>query len=128
MVVANTADDFQHLGLWISPDLDTLMYTLADLADPERGWGRRDETWTFLQSLDLLGPEGTVIDLSWYGDAEVRLSLGGAFHSRRLGLRASQVGTISPARGGRRHAARRPPRSVRRRHWRTRRRTNRPRS
>ena len=53
-------------------------------------------------SLDLLAPEGTVIDLSWYGDTEVRLSLGGAFHSRRLGIRASQVGTLSPARGGRR--------------------------
>jgi threonine dehydrogenase-like Zn-dependent dehydrogenase len=54
------------------------------------------------RSLDLLAPEGTVIDLSWYGDAEVRLSLGGAFHSRRLGIQASQVGTLSPARGGRR--------------------------
>src|SRR5918992_2949928 len=49
-------------------------------------------------SLDLLAPEGTVLDLSWYGDAEVRLSLGGAFHAGRLGLRASQVGTVSPAR------------------------------
>jgi threonine dehydrogenase-like Zn-dependent dehydrogenase len=57
------------------------------------------------QSLDLLAPEGTVIDLSWYGDTEVRLSLGGAFHSGRLGIRASQVGTISPARGGRRTTA-----------------------
>ena len=44
------------------------------------------------RSLELLAPEGTVLDLSWYGDAEVRLSLGGAFHTRRLGLRASQVG------------------------------------
>jgi threonine dehydrogenase-like Zn-dependent dehydrogenase len=56
-------------------------------------------------SLDLLAPEGTVIDLSWYGDAEVQLSLGGAFHSRRLGLRASQVGTVSPARSARRTTA-----------------------
>lgn len=55
-------------------------------------------------SLDLLAPEGTVLDLSWYGNAEVRLSLGGAFHSRRLGIRASQVGTISPARRGSRAA------------------------
>jgi threonine dehydrogenase-like Zn-dependent dehydrogenase len=52
-------------------------------------------------SLDLLAPERTVIDLSWYGDGEVRLSLGGAFHARRLGIRSSQVGTLSPARGGR---------------------------
>jgi NADPH:quinone reductase-like Zn-dependent oxidoreductase len=56
-------------------------------------------------SLDLLAPEGTVIDLSWYGDTEVRLSLGGAFHAGRLGIRASQVGTISPARSGRRTTA-----------------------
>jgi threonine dehydrogenase-like Zn-dependent dehydrogenase len=59
------------------------------------------------QALDLLAPEGTVIDLSWYGDAEVRLSLGGAFHSGRLGIRASQVGAVSPARRGRRTAAER---------------------
>src|SRR5207244_7373585 len=45
------------------------------------------------RSLGVLAPEGTVIDLSWYGDTEVRLSLGGAFHSGRLGIRASQVGT-----------------------------------
>jgi NADPH:quinone reductase-like Zn-dependent oxidoreductase len=56
-------------------------------------------------SLDLLGPEGTVTDLSWYGDADVRLSLGGAFHSGRLSIRASQVGTVSPARNGRRTTA-----------------------
>jgi threonine dehydrogenase-like Zn-dependent dehydrogenase len=50
------------------------------------------------RSLDLLAPEGTVIELSWYGDREVQLSLGGAFHSGRLAIRASQVGTVSPAR------------------------------
>jgi threonine dehydrogenase-like Zn-dependent dehydrogenase len=57
------------------------------------------------RSLDLLAPEGTVIDLSWYGDSEVRLSLGGRFHSSRLAIRASQVGTVSPARSGRRTRA-----------------------
>jgi LPPG:FO 2-phospho-L-lactate transferase len=57
IVVANTGDDFEHLGLAISPDLDTLMYTLADLSDPERGWGRRDETWTFMAALAALGGE-----------------------------------------------------------------------
>jgi threonine dehydrogenase-like Zn-dependent dehydrogenase len=55
-------------------------------------------------SLDLLALEGTVIDLSWYGDAEIRLSLGGSFHSGRLGIRASQVGLVAPARRGRRTA------------------------
>jgi threonine dehydrogenase-like Zn-dependent dehydrogenase len=56
-------------------------------------------------SLNLLAPEGTVLELSWYGDAEVRLSLGGAFHAGRLRLRASQVGTVSPARSARRTTA-----------------------
>jgi NADPH:quinone reductase-like Zn-dependent oxidoreductase len=49
-------------------------------------------------SLDCLGPEGTVVDLSWYGDTEVRLSLGGAFHSSRLNIHSSQVGAVAPAR------------------------------
>jgi NADPH:quinone reductase-like Zn-dependent oxidoreductase len=56
-------------------------------------------------SLDLLAPERSVVDLSWYGDSEVRLSLGEAFHSRRLGIRASQVGMVSPARRSSRTAA-----------------------
>jgi len=59
------------------------------------------------QSLDLLAAEGTVIDLSWYGDADIRLSLGGAFHSGRLGIRASQVGVVAAARRGRRSASER---------------------
>jgi threonine dehydrogenase-like Zn-dependent dehydrogenase len=53
-------------------------------------------------SLDLLGREGTVVELSWYGDAEVRLSLGGAFHADRLAIRASQVGAVAAARRSRR--------------------------
>jgi threonine dehydrogenase-like Zn-dependent dehydrogenase len=86
----------------------------VDFALPAEAAGDRDlvvhasATSAGLQrSLELLAPEGTVIDLSWYGDAEVRLSLGGAFHSRRLGIRASQVGTVSPARRGRRSTAER---------------------
>jgi LPPG:FO 2-phospho-L-lactate transferase len=57
VVVANTGDDFEHLGLHISPDVDTLLYTLAELDNPETGWGRRDETWTFMTALDALGGE-----------------------------------------------------------------------
>jgi len=53
-------------------------------------------------SLALLAPETSVLDLSWYGDREVRLSLGARFHSDRLGIRASQVGTVAPSRAGRR--------------------------
>ena len=74
-------------------------------AEPTEAAGGRDlvfhtsATSNGLQrSLELLTPEGTVIDLSWYGDAEVTLSLGGAFHSQRLGIRASQVGRVAPAR------------------------------
>jgi len=59
------------------------------------------------RSLELLAPEGTVIDLSWYGDTAVSLSLGGAFHAGRLRLQSSQVGTVSPARAGRRSSAER---------------------
>jgi threonine dehydrogenase-like Zn-dependent dehydrogenase len=51
-------------------------------------------------ALDLLTAEGTVLELSWYGDREVTVGLGGTFHSGRLGIRASQVGSVSPARRG----------------------------
>ncbi len=57
IVVANTGDDFEHLGLSVSPDLDTLLYTLAGIDNPETGWGRRDETWTFMAALESLGGE-----------------------------------------------------------------------
>ncbi len=56
-IVVNTADDFEHFGLYISPDLDTVCYTLAGLANPESGWGRVNETWTTLKSIAALnGP------------------------------------------------------------------------
>jgi threonine dehydrogenase-like Zn-dependent dehydrogenase len=55
--------------------------------------------------LEVLAAEGTVLDLSWYGDSEVTLRLGGSFHSGRLAVRASQVGTVSPARRSRRTPA-----------------------
>ncbi len=54
------------------------------------------------RSLDLLAPEGTVVELSWYGDAATTVSLGGSFHSGRLTVRASQVGTLAAARRDRR--------------------------
>jgi LPPG:FO 2-phospho-L-lactate transferase len=56
-VIANTGDDFVHLGLAVSPDLDTLLYTLAGLDNPETGWGRRGETWTFMSAIEALGGE-----------------------------------------------------------------------
>ena len=56
-IIANTGDDFEHLGLAISPDLDTLLYTLSDQDNPELGWGRRGETWNFMAALEALGGE-----------------------------------------------------------------------
>ncbi|MFE3175110.1 zinc-binding alcohol dehydrogenase [Amycolatopsis sp. NPDC059090] len=55
------------------------------------------------RSLELLGREGTVVELSWYGDRQVSVPLGENFHSRRLTVRGSQVGTVSPARAARRN-------------------------
>ena len=56
-IAVNTGDDFEHLGLHISPDLDSVMYTLAGLNDPVRGWGIARETWNFMDSLEALGGE-----------------------------------------------------------------------
>ena len=69
MVACNTGDDFEHLGLSISPDVDTVMYTLAGLANPDTGWGRADETWSFMGALETLGGE------SWFrlGDADLAM-------------------------------------------------------
>jgi LPPG:FO 2-phospho-L-lactate transferase len=65
----NTGDDFEHLGFAISPDIDTLTYTLADLADKAQGWGRSDETWSFMEALEALGGE------TWFrlGDKDLAL-------------------------------------------------------
>jgi LPPG:FO 2-phospho-L-lactate transferase len=54
-VLVNTGDDFEHLGLHISPDLDTVMYTLAGVANPETGWGIAGDTWTFMEQVERLG-------------------------------------------------------------------------
>jgi LPPG:FO 2-phospho-L-lactate transferase len=56
-IIANTGDDFEHLGVHISPDLDTLMYSLASLANPDTGWGVTDETWDFMAALEELGAD-----------------------------------------------------------------------
>jgi LPPG:FO 2-phospho-L-lactate transferase len=54
-VIVNTGDDFTHLGLHISPDLDTVMYTLAGIANPQTGWGIAGETWNVLGQVERLG-------------------------------------------------------------------------
>ena len=68
-VICNPGDDFDHLGLRICPDADTVLYTLAGVANPETGWGRIGETWTFMQALADLGGE------TWFqlGDGDLAL-------------------------------------------------------
>lgn len=56
-VAVNTGDDFEHLGLYICPDVDTMTYTLAGIANPETGWGLAGETWSFMEQLGRLGGE-----------------------------------------------------------------------
>lgn len=58
IVACNTGDDFDHLSLKICPDIDSVLYALAGLSDQERGWGRRDETWTFMSALRGLKEPG----------------------------------------------------------------------
>src|SRR3546814_14059783 len=55
--IVNTGDDFRHLGLHISPDIDTLLYTLSGKADRAQGWGREGESWNFMDALRSLGGE-----------------------------------------------------------------------
>jgi LPPG:FO 2-phospho-L-lactate transferase len=57
VIAVNTADDFIHLGLHVSPDIDSVLYALADRNDPERGWGLAGESWNFMGALERLGGE-----------------------------------------------------------------------
>jgi len=68
-VVANTGDDFVHMGLHVSPDIDTLVYTLAGINNPETGWGRAGETWSFMSAVETLGGE------AWFklGDGDLAM-------------------------------------------------------
>ena len=117
-VICNPGDDFDHLGLRICPDADTVLYTLAGIANPEIGWGRAGETWTFMQALSDFGGE------SWFrlGDGDLalhvertrRLAHGESWSSicadiaRRLGVHArvvpacdEEVRTVVKTPGGR---------------------------
>lgn len=68
-VIVNTGDDFEHLGLVICPDLDSVIYALAGLANPHTGWGRVDETWNFMEALGELGGP------TWFGLGDRDLAL-----------------------------------------------------
>ncbi len=100
-IVANTGDDFTHLGLAISPDLDTLLYTLSGLDNREQGWGRRDETWNFMAALETLGGETWFRlgdgDLATHVERTRHLAAGASLSSitgdfaRRLGIAARLI-------------------------------------
>ena len=62
-VIGNVGDDLEVFGLHVSPDLDTLLYTLAGVADEERGWGRAGETWTALETAAALGADAWFLSL-----------------------------------------------------------------
>jgi LPPG:FO 2-phospho-L-lactate transferase len=76
--IVNTGDDFTHHGLAISPDIDTLLYTLAGKANAAQGWGREGESWTFMQALRSLNGE------DWFalGDGDLALHV---LRTQRLG-------------------------------------------
>ena len=67
--IVNTGDDFRHMGLRVSPDIDTILYTLSGRAHPEQGWGRAEESWSFMSALRSLGGE------DWFslGDGDLAL-------------------------------------------------------
>jgi LPPG:FO 2-phospho-L-lactate transferase len=85
-VVVNTGDDFEHLGFTICPDVDTVLYTLSGQANRAQGWGREDESWSFMRVLRTLGGE------DWFqlGDGDLALH---TFRTQRLrqGARLSEV-------------------------------------
>ncbi|MEC8479036.1 MAG: 2-phospho-L-lactate transferase CofD family protein, partial [SAR324 cluster bacterium] len=71
MIAGNTGDDFEHFGLNISPDLDTLLYTLSGKSDLERGWGLANETWSFMKAMKEIGGE------TWFqlGDRDLAIHI-----------------------------------------------------
>ncbi|MET0660614.1 MAG: 2-phospho-L-lactate transferase CofD family protein, partial [Steroidobacteraceae bacterium] len=100
-VVANTGDDFEHLGFCISPDVDTVLYTLAGIANPQTGWGRAEETWHFMAEMERVGgPTWFQLgdrDLATHVERTRRLQNGERLHeiirdfSRRFGIAGTVV-------------------------------------
>jgi LPPG:FO 2-phospho-L-lactate transferase len=85
-VVVNTGDDFEHWGLFICPDLDTVCYALAGLENPETGWGRAEESWNVLQEMRTLGAA------DWFalGDRDLATHLERSYRLRS-GQRLSEI-------------------------------------
>jgi LPPG:FO 2-phospho-L-lactate transferase len=98
VVVVNTGDDFEHLGLHVSPDVDTVMYTLAGINNTTLGWGIAGETWNFMRALEALGGE------AWFrlGDRDLATNIERT-HRLRAGESLSAVTGHLCARLGVRH-------------------------
>jgi LPPG:FO 2-phospho-L-lactate transferase len=96
--VVNTGDDFEHLGLAISPDLDTVMYKLAGIDNPVTGWGRAHETWNFMSALGQLGGD------TWFrlGDRDLAVHVLRTLALRR-GVPLSEITRVIATRFGIRH-------------------------
>jgi LPPG:FO 2-phospho-L-lactate transferase len=94
-IVVNTGDDFEHVGLNISPDIDTVLYTLSGLADQARGWGISDESWRAMEMLGRLG------EAQWFqlGDRDLAMHLARS-HRLRAGETLSRVTADIAARLG----------------------------
>ena len=94
--VVNVGDDLDVLGLSVSPDLDSVLYALAGLADDDRGWGRAEETWNALTAVELFGGE------AWFrlGDRDLGLHLVRT-QALRDGVALSQVTARLAAAAGR---------------------------
>jgi len=97
-IIVNTGDDFTHLGLYISPDVDTVLYALSGIVNEETGWGRSGETWTFMRALGELGVPtwfklgdgdlATHVERTWRLREGERLTQIGARQATALGVRA----------------------------------------
>jgi len=85
-IIVNTGDDFEHVGLSISPDIDTVLYTLAGLSDHERGWGVAEESWRAMEMLGRLG------EAQWFklGDRDLAMHIART-HRLRTGESLSQI-------------------------------------
>ena len=98
-LVVNTADDFVHFGLHICPDIDSVLYALADRNDPERGWGLAGETWNFMVAMERLGGE------TWFklGDLDLATHVLRT-HELKAGKTLSEVTALIARRLGVTHA------------------------
>jgi LPPG:FO 2-phospho-L-lactate transferase len=99
VIAVNTGDDFEHLGLHVSPDLDSVMYKLAGLNDAERGWGMAHESWHFMAALARLGGESWFRlgdrDLATHVERTRRLSAGATL-SRVTAALCERLGIVHP--------------------------------